>query len=66
MKGLQTQVPTHPSVDIRGSRDELGLLSRQGLESGHRKQAQALAAFVGQLHGLEGAEGLGRVFVAPC
>lgn len=60
MKGLQTQVPTHPSMDIRGCRDELGLLSLQGLESGHWKQAQALAAFVGQVHGLEGAGGWGR------
>lgn len=59
------QALTHHSGDTQAPGARLGL-GLQGLESGPRKQTQALAAPARQAHGLEGAEGWGRGFLIPC
>lgn len=58
------QISTHHSLASWAPGAGPGFL--RGLESWSQKQARALAAPAVQAQGLEGAEGYGRGFSAPC
>lgn len=61
---VPTQVSTHHCVGNPGA--ELNLLFPQSLHAGLGPTTQVLASPLGQVRGLEGAEGWGGGFMIPC